>query len=219
MKRAAALILIAGLAGCDGGDAGRKAGAVATEVPKAVAAAPVGQSAVKSEFGTPVEERVATLGLLNKRNNDSQDLVMKSGESRRVGNVIVRLAACERTLPWENPPEVGAFVQVLVEERARTSDPLVWRRVFSGWLFKNSPSLNVVEHPIYDVWVKDCAMKFPGEEQEASASASSAAKPAGRSSAAPTSAAPTSTTTPAASPRPAARPTPSPTPAPAADPE
>jgi hypothetical protein len=37
--------------------------------------------------------------------------------------------------------------------------------VFSGWLFKNSPSLNVVEHPVYDVWVKDCAMKFPGEEE------------------------------------------------------
>jgi hypothetical protein len=23
----------------------------------------------------------------------------------------------------------------------------------------------VVEHPVYDVWVKDCAMKFPGEEE------------------------------------------------------
>ena len=37
--------------------------------------------------------------------------------------------------------------------------------VFSGWLFKNSPSLNVVEHPIYDVWVKDCAMSFPARKQ------------------------------------------------------
>ena len=45
-----------------------------------------------------------------------------------------------------------------------------FNRVFSGWLFKNSPSLNVVEHPIYDVWVKDCAMSFPGEEEEADAS-------------------------------------------------
>ena len=65
---------------------------------------------------------------------------------------------------------------------------------FSGWLFKNSPSLNVVEHPVYDVWVKDCAMKFPGEEEDASAAASSAAKPSGKPSA-------------AASPRPAAKPT------------
>jgi hypothetical protein len=212
VKRAAALILVAGLAACDGRDAGKNAGATATDVPKAVAAAPVGKAAVESQFGTPVEDRVATIGLLNKRNNDSQDLVMKSGESRRVGNVIVRLATCERTLPWENPPEVGAFVQVLVEERARTNERLAWRSVFSGWLFKNSPSLNVVEHPIYDVWVKDCAMKFPGEEQEASASASNAAKPAGRASAAPAS--PTASPSATPGPAPKASPTPSPTPTP-----
>lgn len=183
MSRAFGLLLVAALAGCSRGE-DQGADPTATEVPKAVAAAPVGISAVESQFGTPVKDRVATIGLLNKRNNLSQDLVMKSGESRRVGNVIVRLASCERTLPWESPAEVGAFVQVFVEERARTSEPLTWHKVFSGWLFKNSPSLNVIEHPVYDVWVKDCAMKFPGEEADPSASASSAAKPAGRPSAA-----------------------------------
>lgn len=193
---------LAALAGCKG-DGGSDAEATATEVPKAVATRPVGRAAVESQFGTPVKDRVATVGLLNKRNNLSQDLVLKSGESRRVGNVVIRLATCERTLPWESPPEVGAFVQVYVEERSRVSEPLTWRTVFSGWLFKNSPSLNVVEHPIYDVWVKDCAMKFPGEEEDPSAAASSAAKPSGRSSPAPG---------PAAS----ATPSPSPSAAPAA---
>ena len=154
-------------------------------IPPAAKAGPAGAPAVESDYGTPVKDRVATLGLLNKRNNLTQDLVMKTGEARRVGNVVVRLSTCEKTLPWESPPEIGAFVQVFVEERAKSSEPLTWRRAFSGWLFKNSPSLNVVEHPIYDVWVKDCAMKFPGEESEASASASSAAKPAGKSSVSP----------------------------------
>ncbi len=154
-------------------------------IPPVVKAAPAGAPAVESDYGTPVKDRVATLGLLNKRNNLTQDLVLKTGEARRVGNVVVRLSTCEKTLPWESPPEIGAFVQVFVEERAKSSEPLTWRKAFSGWLFKNSPSLNVVEHPIYDVWVKDCAMKFPGEEAEASASASSAAKPAGRSNSAP----------------------------------
>lgn len=136
---------------------------------------------VESAFGTPVRERVATLGLLNKRNNITQDVVLKSGESRRIGNVIIKLATCERTAPWEDPPETGAFVQLFVEERASTQEKLAWHKVFSGWLLHNSPSLNVVQHPVYDVWVKDCAMKFPGEEDgpPAAASASSAAKPAG----------------------------------------
>jgi hypothetical protein len=194
MKRAAALLLLAGpalagLAGC-GSDGGQQAQPQATEVPKGIASGPAGAAAVESEFGTPVKDRVATLGLLNKRNNLTQDIVLKSGETRRFGNVIVRLATCERTLPWESPQEEGAFVQVFVEERATSDDALAWRKVFSGWLFRNSPSLNVVEHPVYDVWVKSCAMTFPGEESEAAASSTSAAKASGRARTAPSPAAP-----------------------------
>jgi len=143
-------------------------------------------SVVESGYGTPINQRVATIGLINKRNNLTQDLVMKPGTSQRVGNIIVKLATCERTAPWEDPQEVGAFVQVFVEERASISDRLAWHKVFSGWLFKNAPSINVVEHPVYDVWVKDCAMKFPGEEDDPLAAASAkAAKPKGNSAPAP----------------------------------
>lgn len=207
MRRALALLPVLALAACNSGG---EPDAAATEVPKDVAAAAAPAQAVESEYGTPVKDRVATLGLLNKRNNLSQDLVMKLGESRRVGNVVVKLASCERTLPWESPPEVGAFVQVFVEERANAESALQWRKVFSGWLFRNSPSLNVVEHPVYDVWVKDCAMKFPGEEDSpaAAASPSSAAKPSGSASGSPTP-----VPSPAPSPKPAATPSPAASPA------
>lgn len=193
-----ALSLALALAACKGEPEAAKDD---KSIPPAVKAAPAGAPAVESDYGTPVKDRVATLGLLNKRNNLTQDLVLKTGESRRVGNVVVRLATCEKTLPWESPPETGAFVQVFVEERTKSSDPLTWRQAFSGWLFKNSPSLNVVEHPVYDVWVKDCAMKFPGEEEDPAASSSSAAKPSGRPNAAPSAAA-------SPSPSPSAAPTP-----------
>jgi hypothetical protein len=152
-----------------------------TDVPQAVATSGYNRAAVESQFGTPVKDRVATLGLLNKRNNETTNIQLKSGESRRIGNVVVKLATCERTLPWERPPEVGAFVQVFIEERAQVSQPLAWHKVFSGWLFRNSPALNVVQHPVYDVWVKDCAMSFPGEEESPAdfARASKVAKASG----------------------------------------
>ncbi len=171
----------------------------ATDVPQGVVARGNAAAAVENQFATPVKDRVGTLGLLNKRNNQEVDLVMKPGESRRLGNVVVKLATCEKTLPWERPPEVGAFAQVFVEERATTSEPLAWHSVFSGWLFKNAPGLNVVQHPVYDVWVKDCAMKFPGEEEnpEDFAAASKAAKAAGK---AVKPAAPVATPTPTPSP-------------------
>ncbi|KEO85369.1 hypothetical protein EH30_12640 [Erythrobacter sp. JL475] len=109
---------------------------------------------------TPMAERVATIGLLNKRNNVTKDFELRPGESVEDGPVILTLAACERTAPFEMPQETGAFVQVDVRERGDDEHT----RVFSGWLFKENPSLNVVEHPIYDVWVKNCAMAFPGDE-------------------------------------------------------
>ena len=148
-----------------------------TEVPEelAAAAAPVAQG---SGPGTPMADRVATIGLINKRNNLSQDIEMKPGEARRVGDVVIRLAACERTAPWEDPPLTGAFVQVSVLTRSEGGGDPQWLRVFSGWLYKEAPAVNVVEHPIYDVWVKDCAMRFPGEEAPVARSTGSGNAPA-----------------------------------------
>jgi hypothetical protein len=172
-----------------------------TEIPEELArAAPAVVAA--GGIGTPMAERVAVLGLLNKRNNISRDIELKPGEQRRIGDVVVRLSACERTAPWEEPPETGAFVQVVVQQRADADSDLEWQRVFSGWLFKNSPSLNVVEHPIYDVWVKDCKMSFPGEEaplaDDDDGDAARVAAPAPAASPSPTEA-------PAVAPAPAAR--------------
>ena len=118
-----------------------------------------------ANIGTPMAERVAVLGLLNKRNGQTRDVELKPGEAIRFDKVVIRLRACEKTAPWEIPPDEGAFVQLLVNERPPgTTKAERWRNVFSGWLFKENPAANVVEHPIYDVWIKACKMRFPGEE-------------------------------------------------------
>lgn len=141
---------------------------------------------------TPMAERVATLGLLNKRNGVARDVQLKPGQATRIGDVIIRLRACEKTAPFESEQYTGAFAQVDV----RGTDGK-WSRVFSGWLFKERPALNVVPHPIYDVWVKNCAMTFPdtGGESVGEADGGSAAP---KRSSAPKS--PATTASPPASP-------------------
>lgn len=124
---------------------------------------------------TPMPERVAVIGLLNKRNGVARDLTMKPGQAVRVGDTIVRLRACERTAPWEQEQLTGAFVQLDVQGSDQK-----WRRAFSGWLYKERPALNVVEHPIYDVWAKSCTTAFPdrGPDTDIIAAPSSAKKSA-----------------------------------------
>lgn len=188
----AALVLT--LAACSG--EGSDPAASETEVPKSLATFEPPAAVEDAGIGTPLEQRVATIGLLNKRNNLTQDVEIKPGESKRVGDVILRLATCERTPPWETPPESGAFLQVLVGERSSPGAEPKWKQIFSGWLFKNKPSINVVEHPIYDVWVKECAMSFPGEEAPVPSASGSAPAPAASASASP---APSPSPTPSAS--------------------
>ena len=117
----------------------------------------VPRAAAGSEEGvTPMAQRVAVLGFLNKRNGIVRDLTLRPGQAVRIKDATVRLRACETAAPWENAPLTGAFVQLDVERPDGK-----WVRAFSGWLYKESPSLNVVEHPVYDVWPKSCAMSFP----------------------------------------------------------
>jgi hypothetical protein len=111
---------------------------------------------------TPMAQRVAVIGLLNKRNGISQELKLRPGQAVRTGDVIVRLRACETTAPWEVQKLTGAFVQLDVRNPQGQ-----YGRVFSGWLYKETPSLNIVEHPIYDVWPKSCAMTHPTEAESA----------------------------------------------------
>ena len=138
---------------------------------------------------TPMRERVAVLGLLNKRNGNTRDVTLKPGQGIELGDVRLHLRACERTAPWEPDQLTGAFVQVDVRGVDRQ-----WRRPFSGWLYKERPNINVVQHPVYDIWTKSCTMSFPAKGPETtvlSAPSRSSAKKSPGAVAAPSAETPT----------------------------
>lgn len=53
--------------------------------------------------------------------------------------------------PKEEEPKTDSFVEV----DEITLDRKI-RRIFTGWMFAESPGLNAVEHAVYDVWLKSC---------------------------------------------------------------
>lgn len=188
MRRAWLLPLLVAVQGCGDGanqlpESNASRTTIVTNGSKPLAARTGGQAGV-----TPMNDRVAVIGLLNKRNGLTRDLRMKPGDALRVGDAIVRLRACETAAPWEEMQEVGAFVQLDVRAPRKEE----WRRVFSGWVFRERPDRNIVQHPIYDVWVKSCEMKWPdsgpdtvaaGGNSAAKASSASGPGPADNSAA------------------------------------
>jgi len=70
--------------------------------------------------------------------------------------------------PPTDKPQTDAFAEV-----DEIDDKKQEKRIFSGWMFADSPGLHGVEHPIYDVWLTDCkggtAIMHEAPEVEASA--------------------------------------------------
>ncbi|MGX8007748.1 DUF2155 domain-containing protein [Mesorhizobium sp. ORM8.1] len=56
--------------------------------------------------------------------------------------------------PDTEQPKTDSFVEV----DEITLDRKI-RRIFTGWMFAESPGLNAVEHAVYDVWLKGCKQK------------------------------------------------------------
>lgn len=163
---AASLLLAVSLAACGRGDEprGRDASGVARK------AAPAAKAGAQAGV-TPMAQRVAVLGVLNKRNGIVRNVSMRPGQSARWKDLVVHLRACETSAPWEEEKLTGAFVQVDVQRPDNSV-----QRAFSGWLYKESPSLNVVEHPVYDVWPKSCAMTYPAAPSSPAAPVTSSSR-------------------------------------------
>lgn len=71
-------------------------------------------------------------------------------EVRRFGALNVYPRICNSRPPTEKP-NTTSFVQV--DENLLSGGT---RRIFSGWMLAESPGLNAVEHPMFDVWLIGC---------------------------------------------------------------
>lgn len=72
------------------------------------------------------------------------------GRPVRFGTLEITVRACDKRPP-EEPPESAAYMEI---RELRPGEPPA--RVFAGWMFASSPALSALEHPVYDVSVKDC---------------------------------------------------------------
>ena len=68
------------------------------------------------------------------------------------GTLEITARGCHKKPP-EEPPESAAFLEIREKQRGAPVELL-----FSGWMFASTPGLSALQHPVYDVWVLDCAI-------------------------------------------------------------
>jgi hypothetical protein len=73
------------------------------------------------------------------------------GTSVHFGTLEIIVRTCHKRPP-EETPETAAFLDIWEVKNGEAAASL-----FRGWMFASSPALSALDHPVYDIWVKDCA--------------------------------------------------------------
>ena len=89
---------------------------------------------------------MASIGILNKVTAQVSSVEILSGKEVLVYDLKILNKACHISLP-EEKPLIAVYLIV---------DDLKGANNFSGWMIKDLPSVSSMEHPLYDIWIKDC---------------------------------------------------------------
>jgi len=102
----------------------------------------------------PIENPVAIFSGLDKITGKITSFTVPVGKTARFGTLHVTPRTCH-TRPVTEEPRTMAFVEV-DEEQTGGGGKRGRKRIFTGWMNAESPGLNAVEHPVFDVWLTGC---------------------------------------------------------------
>ncbi len=115
-----------------------------------VAIAAVAITAATGARAEKISNPVAEFTGLDKITGQIRTFDVLVDETVQFGALQLTPRVCYSRPPTE-PPRTTAFVEV----DEVTLDRKI-QRIFSGWMFADSPGLNAIDHPIYDVWLTNC---------------------------------------------------------------
>ncbi|MBU4528510.1 MAG: DUF2155 domain-containing protein [Hoeflea sp.] len=107
-------------------------------------------SATAPALAARIENPVAVFSGIDKITGRITTFDVYVGETVQFGALQVTPRVCYSRDETE-PPKTTTFVEV----DEITLDRKI-RRLFTGWMFADSPGLNAVDHAVYDVWLKEC---------------------------------------------------------------
>jgi hypothetical protein len=97
-----------------------------------------------------ISNPVAVFDGLDKITGRIISFEVKIDETVQFGALQITPRVCYSRPPTD-PPQTDAFAQVdEIDEQKKI------KRIFSGWMFADSPGLHGIEHPIFDIWLTAC---------------------------------------------------------------
>ena len=106
--------------------------------------------ALAQEAASRIDNNVAVFSGLDKITGRITEFDVWIGETVQFGVLQVTPRVCY-SRPQSERPKTSSFVEIDEVTLDRKM-----RRIFSGWVFAESPGLNAMEHPVNDVWLKGC---------------------------------------------------------------
>ncbi len=98
----------------------------------------------------PIANPVATFAGLDKITGRITRFDVYIDETVLFGALEITPRACY-SRPLTETQRVSSFLEV--DQRSLTGTS---KRIFTGWMFADSPALNAVDHAVYDVWLIEC---------------------------------------------------------------
>ena len=97
-------------------------------------------------FGTFVDIKI-----LDKLSSKNKSLQIKIGEDYVFKNLSLKVLKCKNS-EFDDNPEITSYLQVKDLNNKDNNEVFV----FNGWTFSSSPSIQVFDHPVYDLWILKC---------------------------------------------------------------
>ena len=98
-----------------------------------------------------IENKIAVFSALDKVTARISKIEIPLNETVQFGSLKVTPRVCY-SRPATERPKTTSFVEVSEVQLDGKEE-----KIFSGWMFAESPGLNAVEHPVFDVWLTDCS--------------------------------------------------------------
>ena len=91
------------------------------------------------------------LKALDKITAKTSAIRLAVGEKKFFGSLEIKALKCQLSV-GENATDTVAYLQVK-DLSAKDNDQVF---LFNGWTFESSPTLQSIDHPIYDLWITSC---------------------------------------------------------------